>query len=344
MRTVIFFSSILILFIVLLYLIRPFIYAIFWAAVVAILLQPINKFINRYIDIPAVSSLISVLLVIVIIFLPLFLLSVLLVQQSVQLYVSFSQGDSIITNVKGITSWLENSPLAPYIQDVSAQWTQYASSAAKTISLFVFENIKNITQNSVKFVFMLFIMLYTLYFFFKDGKKIAKYFSFISPIGDRYELMFYEKFRNTAIATLKTTLIIGGLQGTMGGLLFWATGVKGAFVWGVIMVTLSLIPALGSFVIWFPTAMIMLATGNVWQGIVILIVGTFLISTIDNLLRPVLVGKGTELHPLIVLFSTLGGIVLFGISGFIIGPIVASLFMAMMSIYAHYYQDELQNN
>ncbi len=344
MRMIIFFGSILILFVTFLYLVKPFIYAIFWAAVIAILLQPLNKFIRKYIDLPSISSFISVILVVVIIFLPLFMLSVLLVQQSVQLYVSFSQSNSIITNVQDITNWLGKTPLAPYVQEISTQWSQYAASAAKSISLFLFSNLKNITQNSVKFVFMLFIMLYTLYYFFKDGKKMAKYLSYISPIGDKYEVMFYDKFRTTAISTLKTTLLIGGIQGTLGGLLFWSTGIKGAFVWGVIMVALSLIPALGSFIIWFPAGVIMLATGNIWQGLLILILGTFVISTIDNLLRPILVGKGTEMHPLIVLFTTLGGIVLFGISGFIIGPIVASLFLAMMSIYTHYYTSELHNN
>src|SRR3989344_279153 len=343
-RSAIFLGFVAILLITFLYLIRPFIYAIFWAAIIAILLHHINKFIKKYIDMPAISSLISVILVIVIIFLPLFLLSILLVQQSVQLYISFAQNGSIFTNVEGLTAWLQRTPVAQYVQQVSEQWSQYAVSAAKSISLFLFNNIKSITQNSVTFLFMLFIMLYTLYYFFKDGEKIAKYLSFVSPIGDKYELMFYTKFRTTAISTLKTTLIIGGLQGTMGGLLFWAVGIKGAFVWGVIMTALSLIPALGTFIVWFPAAIIMLATGNIWQGVVILVIGTFLISTIDNLLRPVLVGKGTEMHPLIVLFTTLGGLILFGLSGFVIGPIVGSLFLATMSIYSHYFKTELSSN
>ncbi|MDP2684418.1 MAG: AI-2E family transporter [bacterium] len=344
MRSIIFFSLTIILLITFLYLVRPFLYSIFWAAIIAVLFQPIHKFVNKYIDIPSISSLICVILVIVMIFLPLFLLSVVLIQQSVDLYISFAENNTIISNVQGIANWLQKTSVAPYIQSLSDQWTQYAVTAAKTVSIFLFENIKNLTQNSVKFIIMLLIMLYTLFYFFKDGKKIANYLLYISPIGNKYEAMFYEKFRNTAVSTLKTTLIIGGLQGGMGGLLFWATGIKGAFIWGVIMVALSLIPALGSFIIWFPAAIIMLATGNIWQGVLILIIGTFLISTIDNLLRPILVSKGTEMHPLIVLFTTLGGIIFFGISGFIIGPIVAALFLAVMSIYSHYYRNELNNN
>lgn len=196
---------------------------------------------------------------------------------------------------------------------------------------------------SVKFVFMLFIMFYTLFFFFKDGPRLLKYLMRVSPLGDKYEAMLYEKFTSTARATLKSTLIVGGLQGTLGGIFFWIAGVEGALVWGIIMIALSVIPAIGSFIIWLPTGIIMLALGNIWQGLLILIGGMF-ISIIDNIIRPPLVGKDTQMHPLIVLFTTLGGIFLFGISGFVIGPIIASLFLAIISIYNFYYRGELDSN
>jgi len=256
-RSTVFFGLIIVLSISILYLLWPFLFAIFWAAIIAILLHPFYKKINKYIDTPFLSSIISLILVIVLIFLPLILLSFLLIQQSVMLYNSFSNDGNLITNVQGLASWVQNSSFGPYLEELSKQWTQYAADAAKAVSIFLFENIKNITQNSVRLVFMLFIMLYTLYFFFKDGEKMLKHFSYLSPVGDKYEKMLYKKFRSTAISTLKTTLIIGGIQGTMGGLLFWITGIKGAFLWGVIMTALSVIPALGSFVIWLPAAIIM---------------------------------------------------------------------------------------
>ncbi len=342
-RSTLFFGMIIILLIAFFYLLRPFFYAIFWAAIIAILVYPLYQKLVKYIDIPAVSAIISLILVVVLILLPLVLLSFLLVQQSVVLYNSFS-GDILVTNAQGLASWLQKTQLAPYIQEVNSQWAGYASSAAKTISIFLFQNIKSITQNSVRFIFLLFIMLYTLYYFFKDGKKMIGRLKYLSPLGDKYETMLYEKFRSTAISTLKTTLIIGGIQGTLGGLLFLIVGIKGAFIWGVIMTALAIIPAFGSFIIWLPAAIIMLALGNIWQGILILAIGTFIISTIDNLLRPILIGKGTEMHPLIVLFSTLGGVFLFGVSGFVVGPIIAALLLSVISIYSHYYHNELQEN
>ena len=156
--------------------------------------------------------------------------------------------------------------------------------------------------------------------------------------------MLYEKFRSTARATLKGTFIVGGVQGIIGGILFWATGIEGALIWCIIMIALSAIPAVGPSIVWFPAGVIMLALGNFWQGITILLVGLLVISTIDNFIRPKLVGKDIQMHPLLVLFATLGGIFLFGISGFVIGPVIASLFIAVMAIYDHHYRNELQNN
>ena len=342
-RSTLFLSLLLILLVLFLNLIKPFFFSLFWATIIAILVHPFYKKINRYIDTPALSALISLILVIVLIFIPLALFSFLVIQQSIILYASFSP-ENIISNVQHIASWLRDTPAGPFIQEVSLQWTQYVASIAKTVSIFLFENIKSITQNSVKFIFMLFIMLYTLYFFFKDGEKIVNKLSYVSPLGNNYEKLFFEKFRSTAISTLKSSLMIGGIQGVMGAILFWTVGIKGAFLWGVIMMAMSIIPALGSFTVWLPAAIIMLATNNIWQGIVILIVGAFAISTSDNLLRPIFISKGTEMHPLVILFSTLGGIFIFGISGFIIGPILAALFFSFISIYTQYYKNELEKN
>ncbi len=109
------------------------------------------------------------------------------------------------------------------------------------------------------------------------------------------------------------------------------------------MIIIAIIPAVGTSIILAPTGIIMLALGHGWEGI-LLIVGAVLISVLDNLIRPPLVGKDTQMHPLVVFFATLGGIILFGISGFVIGPTIAALYISIMSIYEHYYRKELQNN
>ena len=137
---------------------------------------------------------------------------------------------------------------------------------------------------------------------------------------------------------------MGLVQGGLATILFLFTNTPAAWTLGVLCVVLSVIPATGSGIIWIPVGIIQLITGNIWQGLLILIFGALIISTIDNLIRPILVGKDTQMHPLMVLFTTLGGILLFGISGFVIGPVIASLFLSFWHMYEEYYKNELCHN
>lgn len=343
MRSGFFIGLIVILAVAILYIIRPFFYPIFWAAILAILFYPFYGLLNIRLKSANLSALLTLILVIVVIFLPLTLLSTILVNESIDLYQSVSKWD-IGADLQNLAEKLSHTSLAPLVDKAQTEWTAYAGGAAKALSVFLFNNVKNITQNSLRFIFMLFIMLYTFFFFLKDGPAILGRLMHLSPLGNEHERMLYEKFRSAARATLKGTFIVGGIQGIIGGILFWTTGVESAFIWGMLMVVFALIPAIGPSIIWFPTGAIMLLLGNVWQGLTILLVGFFLISTIDNLIRPKLIGKDIQMHPLLVLFSTLGGIMLFGISGFVVGPVVASLFVAITAIYDHHYRNELQNN
>jgi predicted PurR-regulated permease PerM len=122
-------------------------------------------------------------------------------------------------------------------------------------------------------------------------------------------------------------LIIGGLQGLLGATLFFFLGIDGALTWGVVMTLMSIVPGVGSSIVWVPAALIMLFTGHYWEGITILAVGALVISMVDNLLRPVLLGKDIQMHPLLIFLSTLGGIMLFGISGFVLGPMIIAFSM-----------------
>ena len=345
MRSAFFFSLITVLSISMLYILRPFFYPLFWAAVIAIVFYPTYSGIIKHLKSARLSSFITLLLVLVTIFLPLTLLSILLVNESVDLYQSASQ-TSIFQNPEKVSSRFQGTLVEPYIESIKEQWTSYASSAAKTLSGIVISSFSSISKSVlaiVRFVFMFLLMLYALFYFFKDGKRILERLTQLSPLGDKYEEMLYNRFTSTTRATLKSTVIIGGIQGTLSGLLFWLTGIEGAFVWGVVMVIVAIIPAVGPPLIIVPAGLIMLVTGNFWQAIVLLL-GALLISILDNLLRPPLVGKDTQLHPLVVLLSTLGGLILFGVSGFVIGPVIAALFISVISIYNHYYKNELKNN
>lgn len=338
-RGIFFFGILGILSIAMLYIFRPFVYPIFWAAVCAAMFYPMYRKLSKATKRPKTGALMSVFVVILIIFIPLFILSALVVNESSALYEKVSASGSFATPAH-VSTWLEHTPLAPYLAKIRTEWATYASEATQRISQFIFSSIKSITQNLVTLVIMSGIMLYTLYYFFKDGERMLRRLGHISPLSTQYEDMLYFRFIETVRSTLKSTIIIGGIQGTLGGVLFWITGIEGAFVWGIIMIILAILPAVGTWTVLIPASIIMLAFGNIWQSIVILC-GMIVISLIDNFIRPPLVGRDTQMHPLVIFVSTLGGLIIFGVSGFVIGPVVAALYLSVLTIYDHYYNKEL---
>lgn len=171
------------------------------------------------------------------------------------------------------------------------------------------------------------------FFFLKDGKKIVSKLIRAVPVGDSREIRLINRFTTVARATIKGTFVVALVQGSLGGLLFYLLGIQAAVFWGVIMTLLSVLPAVGSSIIWGPAAVVLLVTGQIVPGIVLLVSGSVIIGSADNLLRPLLVGKDTELPDYLVLLSTLGGLALIGISGFVIGPVVAALFLSVWEMF-----------
>ena len=283
--------------------------------------------------------------VVICIIIPIGLIGTLLVKQSVDLYSSLDGNQTKIGEIVRQTSdWIKHSSVVVKLNIDEAFWTEKISQATQFITGFVFNSIKSITQNSLTFVVMFIIMLYTLFYFLRDGEKLLRKLMHLCPLGDQKEKTLYDKFTKTTYATLKSILIVGAIQAGLGTVLFLLTGVQGALIWGVVMLMLSVIPALSAAIVWCPAGIIMLATGHVWQGVVIILVGLLIISTIDNFLRPILIGNDIQLHPLLILFSMLGGLLFFGISGFIIGPIIAALLVSFWEMYDQYYQTELEHN
>jgi len=344
-KNITFFTALILVTVAFLYIIKPFFYPIFWAAIIAGIFYPVFKKINSTFKYSNISSLATILIVLVIIIIPVTLLSSLILKESVNIYDSLASNQGpIVSTVKNVFSWVQNNPITDKLNLDEQQVTAKLTEIAKTITDFIFTAAKNLTQNSLTFLIMFIIMIYTLFFFLKDGEKLLKKLMRIFPLGDKHEVIMYKKFTSTARAVLKGTLIVGAIQGFLGGLLFYVVGIEGALIWGVIMMLLSVVPSLGSYIIWLPAALIMFVLGNIWQGVLVVIFGALVISTIDNFLRPILVGKDTQMHPLLILFSTLGGLLFFGISGFIIGPIVTALLLSLWEMYEQYYQDELSHD
>jgi predicted PurR-regulated permease PerM len=197
------------------------------------------------------------------------------------------------------------------------------------------------TRGTVAFLFHVFILLYTMFFFLMDGDRLLRKILYYLPLGDEDERRMLEKFTSVARATIKGTLLIGLAQGTLAGLAFWVVGIDGPVFWGTLMTVLSIIPGIGTGIIWLPAAIILVASGNPAKGIGLALFCGLVVGSVDNLLRPRLVGRDVQMHDLLILFGTLGGILLFGVLGFIVGPIVAALFVTVWEIYGSVFKDIL---
>lgn len=182
-------------------------------------------------------------------------------------------------------------------------------------------------------VFSLGLMLYLAFFMLKDGIGLVDLLVRALPLGDEREHLLFSKFAEVTRATVKGNLVVAVAQGSLGGIIFWILGIPAPFLWGVIMTLLSLVPMVGAGLVWAPVAVYLFATGSWIQGLVLTGFGVGVIGLVDNFLRPVLVGRDTKLPDYLVLLSTLGGVALFGINGFVIGPLLAALFVAFWQIF-----------
>jgi predicted PurR-regulated permease PerM len=177
------------------------------------------------------------------------------------------------------------------------------------------------------------VMLYLAFFLLRDGDRLSLQIGSRIPLLVEHKIALSEKFATVIRATIKGSLVVAMVQGMIGGVIFWVLGVEAALLGGVAMGFFSLLPAIGTGLIWVPVAIYLLATGALWQGLVLIFCGLFVIGMVDNVLRPILVGKETRMPDYIVLISTLGGLSIFGINGFILGPVIAALFMAAWDIF-----------
>lgn len=227
--------------------------------------------------------------------------------------------------------------LAPY-QD---QILQHMTSAAGAAGSWLASGFSSLAQSTLSFVLMLFVMLYAQFFFLKDGKAMLYKILYYLPLPPEDENRMLEKFLSVTRATIKGTLVIGAVQGLLGGVALAAAGVEGALVWGTVMAVLSVIPGIGPTLVWFPVVVYLLLVQQYTSGVLLFIWCATVVGTVDNLLRPRLVGRDTEMSDLLVLLSTLGGIVLFGAVGIIVGPLVAALFVTVWDLYGAAFRDVL---
>lgn len=327
------------------WLLKPFAYPIFWAAVIAALFYPAYLAIDRLVKHRSVSAFFSVLIITLIIIIPLLTVTILLIKETITLYNDVAvTREGVNGTLAQVNFFLKNNPAIKFLNIDQQFVTDNITKISAFLTNSLVNTIKSVTQNSLELLAMFIIMLYSLFFFLRDGERIIAKFMYLSPLGSNRELSLYKKFTTTASSMIRGTILIGGVQGILSGIVLAVAGINSAVIWGIVTMFASIIPGAGAALIWIPAGIYLLATEHIWQAVMVFVVGATVISTIDNFLRPLLVGKEIKMHPLLILFSTLGGIALFGISGFLIGPIFASLFITFWEMYEEYFQTELTQN
>ena len=316
----------------------PFYGAVFWGAILAILFSGLFlRLLKRLAPRRTLAALLTVLVILVLVILPVGLIGGLLVQEASGVYARVQSGDLSFGRYfqqvyNALPAWatalLERSGLGNLglIQERLTASLTRASQAIATQAL-------SIGQNAFDFFVSFFVMLYLLFFFLRDGAALSWRIRDAIPLEMQIKRSLFSKFTTVIRATVKGNIVVAMLQGALGGLIFWFLDVHAPVLWGTLMAFLSLLPAVGAALVWLPVAIYFLATGALWQGVVLIAFGVLVIGLVDNILRPVLVGKDTKMPDYVVLVSTIGGMALFGLNGFVIGPVIAAMFMAAWDIF-----------
>lgn len=320
-----------------LWVLLPFFAPIFWAYALTLILYPLqNRYLGRLGDRANIKALITLVVGSVLMIIPIVFIAVSFTNQLTDLIQAIQSGeidlqryvDPINDHIPTLDSWLAQ--IGSSVEGSRERMMLAVKELGESLPQYGF----SFGQNAFSFTLNFFLMLYLAFFFLRDGKKIIEAFIAGFPMRDDTERTLIDKISEVTLATIKGNFVVACVQGSLGGVIFLALGIGGALLWGVAMVLASLLPAVGAALIWAPVAIYLLATGSVVKGLILIVFGIGIIGLVDNFLRPKLVGRDTGLPDYLILLSTLGGLSLFGIDGFIVGPLIAALFVACWQIFS----------
>ncbi|WP_456022000.1 AI-2E family transporter [Pseudomonas protegens] len=322
-----------------LWILLPFYGAVFWAVILGIVFAPMQRRLQAKFGWQRnLTSLCTLSICLVIAILPVIILSVLLVQEGATVYKNIESGE---LDIAAYLAQFKHS-LPPYFQHLLDRFgmgelnglREKIVKSAMQGSQVLASQAFSFGQGTFEFVVSFFIMLYLLFFFLRDGAELARKVRTAVPLEENHKRRLQLKFNRVVRATVKGNLVVAVTQGALGGAIFWFLDIPSALLWAVLMAFLSLLPAVGAGIVWAPVAIYFLLSGMIWQGVVLGLFGVFVIGLVDNVLRPILVGKDTKMPDYMILISTLGGLAVFGLNGFVIGPLIAALFMSSWALFA----------
>ena len=304
---------------------------ILWSIVVSIIFYPLYEKLLLMTNKKSLSSMLSLILILLLVIMPSIAVLGLIGNELINFInssenYSFEQYFQMIPNESAINQLIAWSGLS--INDLIEKADDFLISASRML----YQSVSTISANVINFFVSLFIFVYLTFFFLRDGEKILQHCMDAFPMKNEDESYLLDQFQKTTRATIKGTVMVALAQGFLGYLTLLLIGINGALIWGAVMALLSIVPAIGTVLVWLPIALVLFLNGEIMDASLLIFSGVFIIGMIDNLLRPILIGKETKMPDYLILLTTIGGISIFGITGFIVGPIIASLFISIWSL------------
>jgi predicted PurR-regulated permease PerM len=322
----------------LLWILLPFYGPIMWSAIIALLFAPLNQWLLKHLKREAnAAAVLTLLVAVVVAIFPLAVLITELAADALSVYARLESGDLnpgpfFHAIYDALPRWAKQLLARLGLKNFSALERQFLELAA-VASQHLAAQALDIGMLAFDYVIGFFVTLYLAFFLLRDGRVLARALHDAAPLAPAYKYQLRNKFTTVVRATVKGNLVIAALQGALGGVAFWVLGVSSPLLWAVLMAFLSLLPAVGAGLVWVPVAIYFFATGALWQSMALTLFGVLVIGLVDNVLRPALVGKDTRLPDYLVMITTLGGMAAIGINGFVLGPVIAALFVAVWHIH-----------
>lgn len=327
------------------YLVRRFIMPVLLAAITAGLFYPLRqRIVQGFKGRRGLASAAMTVMVVLVVVIPAGGLGYFVLEDSIRIGKHFTENiNTINEQLNNFVGHWKSFPLTKNLDLSKYIKTDQVTVILQDIGGSLLKSTGKIARDILRNVLLTFIYLYCLFFFFKDGETLLHRIFTLVPMPRTEKDAIIGRFVSVTRAMIKNTLMIGAIQGFIGGFTFFLLGLTGPVLWGIMIMFLSAIPNIGAAIIWVPAAVFLFATGKTVNGSILFAVGVCLIGTVDYILRPYLIGEKLNIHKILILFGVLGGIALFGLFGIIIGPIIVSVFVTLWDIYEKIFRKELQD-
>jgi len=330
----------------------PFFSVLVWATVLTVVFFPVfHRVLKRVRGRRTAAAFITCVLILLLIVLPVTFIGVLVTQQSIALYQNIQEHPGSLGDVTPKLHELQSRPVVQWVMLQAQKWLgarefdlqQYLREAASSVSRFLVEKGPSLLKNVGGMIFSFFLIFITMFFLLRDGPVLMRAVRALSLLPEAYEAELIKKFQDVSYAVFFGSLLTAVVQGAVACLLFFVMGLPTPLFWGAIVSLVSLVPIVGAFLVWLPWAAYLLLAGQTARGIILLVLGGLVVSSIDNVLKPIIIRGKTDMHPLLVFLSVIGGLGAFGFLGILLGPLVVALFISFLNFYRLEFRDTLRD-